>query len=39
MNVEGRYAFGSAEPDDDFASWDSIDLSGLQMGIGLALRW
>ena len=38
-NLEGRYTFGSAKPTDDFATWDSIDLSGLQMGIGLALRW
>lgn len=38
-NLEGRYMFGSANPTDDFATWDSIDLSGLHMGIGLALRW
>lgn len=39
LNFEGRYTFGSAEPGNDFRSWDSIDLSGLQVGIGLALRW
>jgi hypothetical protein len=38
-NFEGRYTFGSATPSGDFASWDSIDLSGLQMSLGLALRW
>lgn len=38
-NVEGRYTFGSAKPDGDFYGWDSIDLSGMQLGIGLALRW
>lgn len=39
LNAEGRYTFGSAQPGGDFAGWDSIDLSGLQMGIGLAVRW
>ncbi|HSJ32884.1 MAG TPA: hypothetical protein VK933_15695 [Longimicrobiales bacterium] len=39
LNIEGRYMFGSAKPDNDFVGWDSIDLSGLQLGIGLALRW
>lgn len=39
LNFEGRYTFGSADPENDFASWDTIDLSGLQLGIGLALRW
>lgn len=38
-NLEGRYTFGSATPVRDFSGWDSIDLSGLQLGIGLALRW
>ena len=39
LNIEGRYMFGSAKPDDDFLGWHSVDLSGLQLGIGLALRW
>lgn len=39
LNAEGRYTFGSATPAGDFASWDSIDLSGLQLGVGLAVRW
>lgn len=39
LNAEGRYTFGSATPVGDFAGWDSIDLSGLQLGIGLAVRW
>ena len=39
LNIEGRYMFGSAKPDNDFLGWHSIDLSGLQLGIGLALRW
>lgn len=39
LNAEGRYTFGSGTPAGDFAGWDSIDLSGLQLGIGLAVRW
>lgn len=39
LNVEGRYTLGSATPGDDFQDWDSIDLSGLQLGLGLSLRW
>jgi hypothetical protein len=39
LNIEGRYTLGSASPGDDFASFESVDLSGLQMGVGLALRW
>ena len=38
-NLEGRYNFGSATPGNDFAGWESVDLSGLQVGVGLALRW
>lgn len=39
LNVEGRYTVGSAEPKADFATWDSIDLNGAQLGVGLTLRW
>ncbi|MGH7447021.1 MAG: outer membrane protein, partial [Longimicrobiales bacterium] len=39
LNIEGRYTFGSATGSDDFADYDNIDVSGLQMGVGLALRW
>lgn len=39
LNAEGRYTLGSATPGDDFQTWDSIDLSGLQLGLGLSLRW
>ena len=39
LNVEGRYTFGSARPSGDFEGWDSIDLSGLNLGVGLTLRW
>ena len=39
LNVEARYTFGSATPGYDFVGWDSIDLSGLQLGVGLAVRW
>lgn len=39
LNAEGRYTIGSARPGLDFQNWDTIDLSGLQFAIGLALRW
>jgi hypothetical protein len=39
LNAEGRYTFGSAKPADDFIGWNTVDLSGLQVGVGLALRW
>lgn len=39
LNVEGRYGWASAVPEDDFRSWDSLDLSGVQAGIGLSVRW
>lgn len=39
LNAEARYTFGSANPADDFLGWESVDLSGLQMGVGFALRW
>lgn len=39
LNAEGRYTFGSAKPGDDFIGWNTVDLSGLQVGVGLALRW
>jgi hypothetical protein len=38
-NLEGRYTFGSARPTGDFEGWESMDLSGLSFGVGLALRW
>jgi hypothetical protein len=39
LNVEARYTYGRARPDGDFRTWDSIDLSGAQLGVGLTLRW
>ena len=39
VNVEGRYSIASAEPKDDFLDWDRIDLSGLQIGVGVSFRW
>ncbi|MBR9988277.1 MAG: hypothetical protein KFH98_00910 [Gemmatimonadetes bacterium] len=39
LNIEGRYTAGSGTPGDDFIGFESVDLSGLQMGVGLALRW
>jgi len=39
LNLEGRYSFGSAPPGGDYEGWDEVDLSGFQLGVGLALRW
>jgi hypothetical protein len=39
MNFEGRYTIGSAEPGRDFQGYDTIDLSGLQLALGVAYRW
>ncbi|MEX1182823.1 MAG: hypothetical protein WEF86_06280 [Gemmatimonadota bacterium] len=39
LNIEGRYTHGSAEPSDDFGSFDSLDLSGFNAGIGISVRW
>lgn len=39
VNLDARYTFGSATPSDDFRTFDSLDLSGVQVGVGLTLRW
>jgi hypothetical protein len=39
LNLEARYMIGSATPDDDFGTWDKVDLGGAQVGVGLSLRW
>jgi hypothetical protein len=39
LNVDGRYMMGAASPDDDYITYDALDLSGFQAGIGLSLRW
>jgi hypothetical protein len=39
LNLEGRYTHGSASPTDDFRTYDSLDLGGVQAGIGLSVRW
>lgn len=44
LNLEARYALGSATPEDDFrggpgGEWERIDLGGFQAGVGLSFRW
>jgi hypothetical protein len=39
LNLDARYRYGSARPGDDFGGWNSLDLSGMQAGVGLSLRW
>lgn len=44
VNLEARYALGSATPEDDFrggpgGEWERIDLGGFQAGAGLSFRW
>ena len=39
INIDARYTFGSAPLGDDFVEWETLDVSGLQAGIGLTLRW
>ena len=44
LNLEARYAVGSADPEGDFSpgpggEWERIDLGGFQAGIGLSFRW
>jgi hypothetical protein len=39
INAEGRYLFGSAGLDPDFAAFDRIDLRGFQFTTGISLRF
>jgi hypothetical protein len=39
INLDARYTFGSAPLGDDFMDYETLDVSGLQAGIGLTLRW
>jgi len=39
MTGEGRYRFGSGEMDGQFVGFDDIDLSGLQLTVGLGVRF
>lgn len=39
INIDARYTRGSAPLDEDFLEWEKLDVSGLQAGVGLTLRW
>jgi len=39
LNLDARYTRGSAGLGDDFYDWDTLDVSGLQVGVGLTMRW
>lgn len=39
LTGEGRYSFGSVEMGEDFVGFDNIDLNGLQMTVGIGVRF
>jgi outer membrane protein W len=39
LNFEARYSSGSAKLTNDFVNWQDLDLSGVQAGVGLTIRW
>ena len=39
LTGEGRYSFGSVEMDEDFVGFDNIDLNGLQVTVGIGVRF
>ena len=39
INLDARYTYGSAGLGGDFYEWDTLDVSGLQLGVGLTMRW
>lgn len=39
LNVEARYRHATASLGNDFSTWEEIDLSGLQAGLGVTVRW
>jgi hypothetical protein len=39
LNLDARYMLGSAGGTDSFRTYDGLDLSGLQAGVGLTFRW
>jgi hypothetical protein len=38
-NIEGRYTWGSAGLEGSFRTYDSLDLTGFQVGLGISFRW
>ena len=39
VNIEARYTHGAASLNQDFSSYNTLDLSGFQAGLGLTIRW
>jgi hypothetical protein len=39
LNAEARYILGSGSVGGDFQGWDGLDLSGLQLAVGVSFRW
>jgi hypothetical protein len=39
LTGEGRYSFGSVKMDEDFVGFDNIDLNGLQLTVGIGVRF
>jgi hypothetical protein len=39
LTAEGRYALANGEMSGQYAGYDGIDLSGLQLITGISLRW
>ena len=39
LTGEGRYSFGSVEMGEDFVGFDNIDLNGLQLTVGIGVRF
>ena len=39
INLDARYTYGSAGLGGDFYDWKTLDVSGLQAGVGLTMRW
>jgi hypothetical protein len=38
-NLEGRYTWGSAGLEGSYRTYDSLDLTGFQVGLGVSFRW
>jgi hypothetical protein len=38
-NLEGRYTWGSAGLEGSYRTYDRLDLTGFQVGLGVSFRW
>jgi hypothetical protein len=39
LNADVRYTWGSAPVGGSYRGWDSMDLGGMQLGVGISFRW